>query len=320
MKAAIVEKLGSAPVYADFPEPTVAPGEVLVRVLAAGIHPLVRGLASGSHYGAAGDGTPFGVGVDCVGVLDDGQRVYAGFPRKPFGTMAERVAVPRTMCVPVPDGVDDAVAAASANPGMSAWLALCWRAEVTKGQTVLVLGATGVAGQMAVQLAKHLGASRVIAAGRNPATLAKLPALGADAIVSLEGDRASLAAKFREAAGLGGIDAIIDYVWGPPAEAAIEAITKTGFGAAKRVRFVQVGGGAGATITLPAAVLRSSALEITGTGGGTVPLSELVGAVPKVLELIARGVLTVEVERVPLSDVTRAWAIPGDGRRTVITI
>lgn len=320
MKAAVVTKLGSSPSYLDFQDPVAMEGESLVRVRAAGIHPLVKGLVRGSHYGSTTE-LPFVAGVDCVGTLENGQRVYTGFARKPFGTMAELVPVPTAMCLPVPDGLDDAQAAAAANPGMSGWLALTWRAQLTKGETLLILGATGVAGRMAIQMAKHLGAGRVIAAGRNPRVLETLPAIGADVVVSLEDtDRLKLAAKFRDAAGPSGIDVVVDFVWGPPAEAAIEAVTRRGLGAAKRVRYVQVGESAGSTITMPAGVLRGSALELTGTGAGTVPLSGLFEAIPHVLSLLASGVLTVDVERVPLADVEKAWPLAGDARRTVITI
>lgn len=318
MRAAVVHAWGEAPRCASFAEPEALAGEEILEVRAAGIHPLVKLLASGKHYGSGGT-LPIVAGVDAVGVTPDGRRVYGGFPRSPFGTMAERVAVPRSLVVPVPDGVDDAVAAAAANPAMSAWLALVWRAELTPGQTVLVLGATGVAGRMAVQLAKHLGAGRVIAAGREPALLEQLPALGADRVVSLDADVPTLAARLREAAGAEGIDAIVDYVWGSPAEAAIEAIARRGLAhAARRVRLVQVGESAGRTITLPAAVLRSSALEITGTGAGTVALETIVEAIPRALTLLAEGVLTLDVERVALADVEQAWPRPAKGRRIVV--
>lgn len=320
MKAAVVTALGSPPSYLDFQDPAPLEGESLVRVSAAGIHPLVKALVRGSHYGTSTE-LPFVAGVDGVGTLENGQRVYTGFSRKPFGTMAERVPVPSALCIPIPDGLDDATAAACANPGMSGWLALTWRAQLAKGETVVVLGATGVAGKMTVQLAKHLGAGRVIAIGRNPRVLDTLTAIGADVVIALDGsDRAMLAAKLREAAP-SGIDVVVDFLWGPPAEATIEAVTRRGLTqAAKRVRYVQVGESAGATITMPAGVLRGSALELTGTGAGTVPISGLFAAIPKVLALVAGGVLTVEVDRVPLADVEKAWSSAGDGRRTVIMI
>lgn len=317
MRAAVIHAWGESPRFDTFRDPVAESGEVMVAVRAAGIHPLVRLLASGKHYGSGGP-LPMVPGVDCVGVTDEGHRVYAGFPRQPFGTMAERVAVPAAMCTRVPDGVDDAVAAASANPGMSAWLALVWRAALREGETVLVLGATGVAGQMAVQLAKHLGAGRVIAAGRSAAMRERLPSLGADVVVDLAGDASTLAARFREAAA-GPIHVVVDFLWGAPAEAAIEAVTLRGLAhAAPRVRYVQVGESAGRTITLPAAVLRSSGLEITGTGAGTVPVTEIVRAVPTVLGLIARGVLAPAVRCLPLSEVERAWTLPADGERVVL--
>ena len=183
MQAAVVHTLGQPPRCEEFPEPTAGEGEVIVRVRAAGLHPIVKALASGGHYGST-DALPLIPGVDGVGQLDDGSRVYCAMARPPYGTMAARTVVPRTMCIPLPDSLDDVTAAALVNPGMSAWLALTWRAQLAPGETVLILGATGVAGQLAVQIAKLLGAGKVIAAGRNAQVLSTLPDLGADALLS----------------------------------------------------------------------------------------------------------------------------------------
>jgi NADPH:quinone reductase-like Zn-dependent oxidoreductase len=319
MRAAVVRAFDAPPRYEeDFAEPEVGEGEVLVHVHAAGIHPLVKALANGTHYGS-GDGLPFVPGVDGVGNLEDGARVYFGGVRRPFGTMAALAAAPRAMCVPLPEGMDEAVAAAAANPGMSAWLALTWRARLAPGETVLVLGATGVAGQMAVQMAKRLGAGRVIAAGRNPEVLAKLADLGADVTVSVDQAPEELARALAREGGSAGIHVIVDYLWGKPAEAAIAAVTRKGFQhEAPRVRFVQVGASSGATLTLPAAVLRSSGLEITGTGAGTVPWARIFEAVPEVLAQVAAGALRVDVQRMRLTEVASAWQAAGEGRRIVL--
>ena len=155
MHAAVVRTFGQPPRCEEFPEPAAGEGEVIVQVRAAGLHPIVKALASGAHYGSS-DALPLIPGVDGVGRLDDGTRVYFGMARPPYGTMAERTVVPRTMCLPLPDSLDDVTAAALVNPGMSAWLALTWRAQLARGETVLILGATGVSGQLAVQIAKLL--------------------------------------------------------------------------------------------------------------------------------------------------------------------
>jgi NADPH:quinone reductase-like Zn-dependent oxidoreductase len=142
VNAAVIHASGEPPQFEQFSEPVPAENEVLVQVLAAGLHPVVKALASGSHYGSTG-GVPFIPGVDGVGRLDDGVRVYFAMVRRPYGTMAERAVAPRSMCWPLPAGLDDTTAAAIANPGMSALLGLSRRAKLVPGESVLVLGATG---------------------------------------------------------------------------------------------------------------------------------------------------------------------------------
>ena len=181
MHAAVVNILGQPPQYQEFPDPVAREGEVAVKVRAAGLHPVVRAIASGAHYSAGGE-VPAVAGIDGVGTLGDGKRVYFGGVRKPWGTLAERAVVASTMYIPLPDGIDDVQAAAIANPGMSAWLSLKNRAGLTAGETVLILGATGVAGQLAMQAARLLGAKRVIAAGRNVEAIA---GAGVDAVIAL---------------------------------------------------------------------------------------------------------------------------------------
>jgi NADPH:quinone reductase-like Zn-dependent oxidoreductase len=204
-------------------------------------------------------------------------------------------------------------AAAIVNPGVGAWLALTRRAALQPGETVLVLGATGVSGRIAVALAARMGAGRVIAAGRNRAVLDQLPVT---VTVALGGpdDAAALA----EAAGQDGIHVIVDYLWGQPTEAAIAAITRRGLAhAAPRVRLVEVGQMAGPVIALPADVLRSSGLEVLGSGPGTIPLTDIVGAIPQVMAIAATGDLPIDIDEVPLAEVEAAWQ-RGGGRRIVL--
>jgi len=306
MKAAVLHTLGDMPRFEDFPNPTANEGEVLVRMRAAGLHPIVKSLASGKHYGASND-VPFIVGVDGVGVLEDGTRIYCGFARKPYGTMAEWTVVPKWMCIPLPEGIDDEQAAAIANPGMSAWLALKWRAKLTAGQTVLVLGATGAAGQLAVQLAKQLDAARVIAAGRNADVLNRLTGMGADAVIHLDAaDDEVVAALKQEQAN--GIDAVLDYLWGRPAELVLKALSQKGLGrTSHHTRWVQVGESAGATITLPAEVLRSADIEMLGSGAGSVSLAEVVKAISDFFAFVVESGLRMDLERVPLAAVEEIW-------------
>jgi NADPH:quinone reductase-like Zn-dependent oxidoreductase len=314
MKAAVIDSFGAAPRFAEFEEPTATGHEVLIRVSAAGLHPVVRALASGEHYGSQ-EALPMIPGVDGAGRLPDGTRVYFGGARDPYGTMAQVAPAPKGFCVPLPDELDDVTAAAIMNPGMAAWLALTWRAALQPGETVLVLGATGVSGQIAVRLATRLGAGGVIAAGRNQAVLDRLGAEGLST-VRLTGDDG--AAAIAAAAGRAGIDVIIDYLWGRPAEAAIAAVTRRGLThVAPRVRHVQLGQAAAPTITLRADVLRSSGLEIVGSGAGTVPVGEIMKAIPEFMALAASGELPIEVAEVSLADVESAWQRVGDGRRIV---
>jgi NADPH2:quinone reductase len=232
--------------------------------------------------------------------------------------MAERTVVPRAFTFPVPDNVDDQTAAALPNPGVSAWLSLTYRAKLARGENVLILGATGVTGKLAVKIAKLLGAARVIAAGRNDQALNTLRDLGADATISLALPAAELSDAFVREAGKSGFQVVLDYVWGPPAEAFLAAIIRREFVVIQsETRFVQVGESAAPTITLPAAVLRSTALTILGTAG-IPPLDVLVEAFNQVMAYAAKGDLQIDTERVPLSDIENAWKRDQPGCRLVI--
>lgn len=318
MNAAVVEIPGQAPKYQSFPDPVAEDGEVPVRVRAAGLHPIVKGLASGSHHASAKDKQePSVPGIDGVGVLDDGSRVYFVFVRRPWGTMAERAAAPRRMCIPVPEKLDDVHAAAIANPGMSAWLSLKERAALAPGETVLIMGATGVAGQLAIQSARLLGAKRIIAAGRNVDALATA---NVDAIIALDQpENAIRDALAAEAAS--GIDVVVDYLWGRPTELLLEALAR-GFKAqaTQRTRLVDVGSAAGRTITLPAEVLRSIDLTLLGSGFGAVALDGILATIPTLFDMAAAGNLQIAVEPVPLTEVESAWNRVEKGRRIVFTV
>jgi NADPH:quinone reductase-like Zn-dependent oxidoreductase len=319
MRAAVLHAFDQAPHVEEFQDPAPEEGEVAVDVRAAAIHPLVRALASGAHYGAEGS-FPSIPGIDGVGSLEDGSRVYFGNVRPPYGTLAERAVVMPARTLPLPDGLDDDTAAALINPGMSAWLALAWRAPLSGGETVLVLGATGTAGKLAVQVAKLLGAARVVAAGRDEQVLASLSALGADATIRLDLAETELVDAFAREAAQAPFDVVVDYLWGRPTEALLAALARTGLThAAPRVRLVEVGESAGPTISLPADVLRSSGLELVGSGAGTIPVEEIMKALPEVIERAARGDLRADPEVVPISEIEAAWT-RGDrlGRRIVI--
>lgn len=317
MKAGVLHELGRAPRFEEFAEPAAGKDEAVVRVRAASIKAIDRQLASGSHYASPRD-LPVVCGTDGVGELPDGTRVFFGGPRRPYGAMAERTVAPRAFCFPVPASIDDDIAAALPNPGVSAWLSLTHRGKLAAGETVLILGATGVTGQLAVQIAKLLGAKRVVGAGRNEPVLGRLRELGADATIQLEQTGESLKEAFAREAGEAGFDVIIDYVWGRPTEALLAAITKSEFAkVTKETRLVQVGESAGAKISLPAAVLRSTALTILGTAG--IPAREvLVDAMQQVMARAARGELRVETERVALAEIESVWGQQESGRRIVV--
>src|SRR6202142_1280351 len=207
MKAAIVVEAGKPPIYGDFQEPVPANGEVRITVSAAALSNVVKSRASGTHYSSSG-GLPFVVRVDGVGRLDDGRRVYFVLPKPPLGSMSERTVVRSGQCVALPDGLDDVTAAAIANPGMSAWAALKERAKLVAGETVLVNGATGTAGRLAVQIAKYMGAKKVIATGRNVEVLKSLVSIGADVTIPLVEDGDALEQAF-QAQFANGVDVIV---------------------------------------------------------------------------------------------------------------
>jgi NADPH:quinone reductase-like Zn-dependent oxidoreductase len=306
MKAAVVQGPGQVPVHADFAEPVAGAGEVAITVAAAAISQVVKARASGAHYSSANH-FPFVAGIDGVGRTDDGRRVYFVMPRPPYGTMAERAVVPATHCIDLPDDIDDLTAAAIANPGMSSWAAYVERARLKPGETVLVNGATGTSGRLAVQIARHLGAGKIIATGRNIETLR---AVGADVAITIDQTQAFMA-QFAA-----GVDVVIDYLWGDSARALLIAGAKAGRDAVP-IRFVQVGSVSGADIALPSAVLRSSAIELMGSGIGSIALDRLVAAAGAVLQATVPAGLTIAMTPAPLSDVEQAWLRDDSTRRTV---
>ena len=316
MNAAVVHAFDAPPRYTTFPDPVAGEGEKLVTVTAAALHPIVKALANGSHYGSTGE-LPFIPGVDGVGRLEDGTRVFFGVARAPYGTFAERALAASWMCLPLPDALEDATAAGIANPAMSSWAALTVRAKFVAGESVLILGATGVSGQLSVQIAKRLGARRVVAAGRNPEALAKLKEFGADAVISLEQEPAALVAAFRTEFDQG-IDVVLDYLWGAPAEAALQAIAKKGLKTAStRVRFVQIGSSAGTNISLPAATLRSSGLELIGSGFGSASLNQLSQSISEFFQAAAKQPFQFSLKTAPLREVETLWGEKEQGTRLV---
>jgi NADPH:quinone reductase-like Zn-dependent oxidoreductase len=324
MKAAIIPAAGKPPVYGDFDKPVARQDEVLVSVRASALSNLAKMRASGSHYSSSSI-YPAVPGVDGVGVTPDGRRVYFAMPDPPNGALAEFCAVKRNRCIAIPDSLDDVTAAAIANPGMSVWGALVERAHMAAGETVLVNGATGTAGRIAVQLAKYLGAGRVIATGRNAEELEEVKALGADVTIPFSFGvlHPSGAAEFQHAleqAFATGIDVVVDYLWGESAKAILAAIAKTAV-EAKPIRFVQVGQSSREeTIELPASVLRSSAITLMGSGLGSVSTPVLLQGIERVFEAVQPAGLQIATQAVPLSDVEKVWEKASGKPRLVFTM
>lgn len=318
MKAAVVHDFSAPPRYDEFPSPTPAAGETLVQVRTAALSQLAKAQAAGRHY-SSGKTLPLVPGVDGVGLLPDGRRVYFSFPRKGYGSMAELSVVATENCVEVPDDVDDVTAAAIGNPGMSSWIALLERAKFVPGETVLINGATGTAGQLAIRIARHLGAARVIATGRNAQRLSELAALGADVTIALDQPAETLTAAFRETLREHRVNVVLDYLWGQPAECLLGAVSQGGHAGEPRLRFVQIGAMAGASINLPGALLRSSGLELMGSGLGSVSTAGIVQAAGEVFRAIDNAGLSIEADAVPLTEVERAWQRE-DAARLVFTI
>lgn len=320
MKGAVLHEIGRSPRFESFPDPVAQSNEVTVQVRAAALKPVDKQMADGSHYSAFRE-FPVICGVDGVGRLENGSRVFFALPRSPYGAMAERTVVPKPRCFPLPDTVDDITAAAVFNPGLSAWGALKWRAELASGQSILILGATGVTGKIAIQMAKLLGAGRIVAAGRDETILASLPSLGADETIRIGASMQDLKRDFERLTKERGFDVIIDYLWGAPAEALLSAITREDFNSGtSRLRWVEVGESAGPAISLPAAALRSSRLEILGAGSGNAPTSPemWIEAIQTLLANVASGAIRIETEKVPLADVEEVWNRKFPGRRVVL--
>jgi NADPH:quinone reductase-like Zn-dependent oxidoreductase len=313
MKAAIVTAAGESPVYGDFAEPVGGEGLELVTVAASALSQFSKSRSTGAHYSA--DAVfPAVAGADGVGRTAAGQRVYFVLPEAPFGALAETSLVRSRQCIPLPDGLDDVTAAAIANPGMSAWAAFKERACLRPGDTVLVNGATGTAGRLAVQLAKHLGAGKVIGTGRNEIELKELMSLGAEVVLPL-GAREyedTLIAELTQ-----GIDVVIDYLWGHSAKTLIVAIAKA-VETARPVRFIHVGGASGEeNIALPGAALRSSAIQLMGSGVKSVPFPKLLDAIKNVFDAVVPAQLRIATKTVPLSAIGEAWDAPGKPRVVV---
>jgi NADPH:quinone reductase-like Zn-dependent oxidoreductase len=219
--------------------------------------------------------------------------------------------------VELPDGTDVAKVAAAMNPAMSSWVALRRRVPIEPGQSVLVLGATGNAGLMAVQIARLLGAGRVVGAGRDPGRLGALTSLGADEVVPLTDDQDATDRALGAAAGEA--DIVLDYVWGKPAEHAIMALLTSRADRSRAMNWIQIGAMAGPTIELPSVALRSANFRLQGNGQGAVSTAAYLAELPSLVREIDAGTIAVKPNAVPLADVEAIWTRPDPpGERTVL--
>ena len=312
MRAAVIERYGELPVLRDVPEPK-ADGATLVEVLAAPLNPVDLSIASGKFY-AGSPPTPYVPGGEGIGrPLQNGRpgpRVYfrAALPN---GAFAERAVAGQGQTVTIPDGVSDGVAAALGTPGIAAYLALTRRAQLKAGETVLILGASGVLGSIAVQIARLLGAGRIVAGARNEQGLAHARELGAHATVDLK-QPDGLTDRIREASG-GQLHAVIDPVWGIPGVAALEALSPFG-------RLVQLGQAAGPEAVVKSGIVRGRHLSILGFANFSVPWEEQAAAYRTLIEYAEAGKLKVEVEALPLEAAPEAWKLQAASPHRKLTL
>jgi NADPH:quinone reductase-like Zn-dependent oxidoreductase len=313
--AAVVSAFDTPPTYREFPCPVPQTSdEILVDVIASGLHRRVRSQADGSHYTSSGV-LPLVPGVDGVGRAADGTLRYFVLPETTMGAMAEQTVVDQRRSVALPDGADPILVAAAVNPVMSSWVALRRRTQFEPGQTVLVLGATGGSGRMAVQVAKHLGAGHVIGAGRDPQRLSALAGLGADTTIVLDTPSAAddLARAARD------VDVVIDYLWGPVTAELMAGIAAKRSVPGKPLTWIEIGSVAGPSADIPSAALRAVCLQIVGSGQGSVPTRDILAEMPDLIREIIRGTFDINVRPVPLTDVETAWSDAAADQRIVIT-
>jgi NADPH2:quinone reductase len=310
VRAALLRDVGGLPEEGEVAEPA---GKT-VEVLAAPINPIdlavSRGILATGH-----PDLPYVPGCEAVGRTADGRMVWifgGSIGRTSQGAIAERAAVGDSSMIEVPDGADPAVAAGLGIAGLAGWLPFAWRAPLTGGENVLVLGATGSVGLVAVQAAKLLGAARVVAAGRSPARLERAAQHGADSILRLD-EPGDLVDTFKDAFGGEGPSYVFDALWGEPAAAAIEA-------AVPRATIVNLGQSSGATATITSAAVRFKSLSILGHTNFAVPPAELAEHYRRLVDHAIKGDIRLDVERVRLDSVTDAWRRQAEGVGTKIVV
>jgi NADPH:quinone reductase and related Zn-dependent oxidoreductases len=319
MKAAVLHKFGDTPKFEEFPDPIPGEGGILVHVKAVALENVDKMMAAGSHFASQQflSTLPAIVGFDGIGMLDDGRLVGFGGVKAPYGAMAEKTVIPEGYYVPVPEGVDAVIAAALPASALTSLFPLKWAAKLRPGETVLINGSTGVSGKLAVQIAKLLGAGRVVATGRNEKSIKQVMEFGADAVIDLKRSDEDLIEDFKKEAGEG-YDVILDFLWGRPTEVLIKSLIPGELRMSKPIRLIQIGEKAGATISLSGDALRTSGLQIFGGAAGITP--EAMGeATNQVWDLLRADKLRMDIEQVPLKDIEAVWKRKDfEGKRIVI--
>ena len=324
MKAAVIYQKGEMPQYIeDFSEPIVAnDNELLISVKASAIKHLDKSRASGKHYSTNNHINQAKIiGGDGVGLLEDGTRVFA---LGVSGMIAEKAVIEKNRMVRLPEGINDSTAAALPNAIAGSAMALRFRANMKAGETVLINGATGFTGKIAVQIAKYYGAKRIIATGRNEQSLQPLLMLGVDEIVSVKQDDEKFITQIKEIHNNTPIDICIDYLWGHTAELILTALKGKG-AFTHKTRFVSIGSVTGDKIQLSAEILRSVDLQLSGSGLGSwtkVEMQKLFGEIiPEMFQMAANNKLKVDTINISLKDIEKLWnsEVP-DGKRLVVII
>lgn len=323
MKAAIVFEKGSIPRYADFPEPEITTDdEVLVSVKAASIKNLDRARASGNHYSTENEAhQPKVIGSDGVGYLENGRKVYF-FSKK--GTVAERAVADKKVMVPIPEALDLSVAAALPNAVMGSAMGLKFKAGMQPGDTVLINGATGITGRIAVQIARLYGAQKIIVTGRNEKSLKELLDLGADEAVSLQLSDEDFRQKIKNIHQETPVDIILDYIWGHSVELILSAFKGDGT-FSHRTKLITVGGMSGDTIQLSSQILRGTDIQISGSGLGSWTKEESAllfsEIIPEMFQAAVEGKIKIETQEIDIKDIESRWnAEIQSGKRLVIRI
>jgi NADPH2:quinone reductase len=299
-RAALITAYGEPPELSRVALPPVGPGQVPVKVELAGLNPVDIAIASGK-FDAGAPGLPYTPGLEGIGSTPDGRRVWFDVPVFPLGSFSERCVIDGSRAIELPDGVEAAQAIPFGVAGLAAWLGLEWRGQLEAGETVLILGAGGAVGQIAIQAARLLGAGRVVAATRSDRGRRRALELGADEAIGTDGDVSDLTEAFREATG-GGADLILDGLWGPPAEAALASVAYGG-------RLVQVGNSAGKEANLLAGPLRGGLASILGHRNVHAPYEVQAEAFRTMCSHCAEGRLEVGLEILPLERIAEAWSL-----------